>query len=96
VVGGTGPSSWLAAGAAIAVAGWYALGRPSGRQIALGAALVFATVPVLWIALRPHTSAITPSLILGNPWPGRAALIGLVLLVVAATIDTARDAEVTP
>jgi hypothetical protein len=87
---------WVGGVSAVAVAGWCVLGRPSGRRIALTGAVVFATVPILWIALRPDTSAITPTLVTDNPWPGRAAMAGLLLLVVAATIDAGGDAEVTP
>jgi hypothetical protein len=74
---------WLALVAAAAVTAYSARWRATARGLAAAAAVAFAVVPVLWWTFRPDGPAVTPAVVSGNPWPSRAALVGLVLLVAA-------------
>jgi hypothetical protein len=52
-----------------------------------GNSAAILAVPILWLAFQPDTAVITPADVTANPWPGRAALVGLVLLVAAVAVD---------
>ncbi len=72
---------WLAAPAAL-LAGWHLVRPPSPRRLVAAAVVVLAAVPVVWLILRPDTGGrITARIVLDDPWPGRLAAFGLLLLV---------------
>jgi len=78
VVGGL----WLAGPAAL-LAGWHLLRPPRPRLLIAGAVAVLAAVPVVWLVLRPDTGdRITAGIVLDDPWPGRLAALGLLLLTI--------------
>jgi hypothetical protein len=73
---------WLAGPAAL-LAGWHLVRAPRPRLLIAGAAAVLAAVPVVWLVLRPDTGGqINARIVLDDPWPGRLAALGLLLLVV--------------
>jgi arabinofuranan 3-O-arabinosyltransferase len=74
--------AWLA-GPALLVAAWQLL-RPARPGLLIAASAgVLTAVPVAWLALRPDTDGrITARIVLDDPWPGRLAALGLLLLVV--------------
>jgi hypothetical protein len=73
---------WLAV-PALLLAFWQ-LVRPARPQSLIAAAVVvLLAVPVVWLVLRPGTGGrITATIVLGDPWPGRLAALGLLLLLV--------------
>lgn len=73
---------WLAV-PALLLAFWQ-LVRPARPQSLIAAAVVvLLAVPVVWLVLRPDTGGrITATIVLGDPWPGRLAALGLLLLLV--------------
>jgi hypothetical protein len=73
---------WLA-GPAVLLAGWHLVRAPRPRLLIAGAAAVLAAVPVVWLVLRPDTgNRITARIVLDDPWPGRLAALGLLLLAI--------------
>jgi arabinofuranan 3-O-arabinosyltransferase len=78
VVGGT----WLAVPAAV-LAAWHRRRPPPARWLVAAAAVALLAVPVVWWVLRPDLAGrVLPRIVLDNPWPGRLAAVGLLLLVV--------------
>jgi hypothetical protein len=72
---------WLAAPATL-LAGWHLVRPPGHRLLIAGAVGVLVAVPIAWLALRPDTGGqITARIVLDDPWPGRLAAFGLLLLV---------------
>jgi hypothetical protein len=90
--------AYLLAGVSVGVvaaglAGWH-LWRPPRPAVLLVAAITaLAVVPVVWIAGNgDRLGAASAQLVTGNPWPGRLAAVGLLLLVVGVARDVAADA----
>jgi arabinofuranan 3-O-arabinosyltransferase len=90
IVGGV----WLAA-PAVLLAGWHLVRAPRPGLLIAASTLVLGAVPVVWLALRPDTDGrITARIVLDDPWPGRLAALGLLLLAVGVVrADRAAPAE---
>jgi hypothetical protein len=72
--------------AAAVLAGWHLLRAPRPRTLLVAAAALLAAVPVVWLALRPDTSAgLSASVVAGDLWPHRLTALALLLLAVGAT-----------
>jgi hypothetical protein len=67
----------------VLLAAWHLVRAPRPGVLIAGAAAVLAAVPVVWLILRPDTAGrITARIVLDDPWPGRLAALGLLLLAV--------------
>ena len=86
--------SWLAGPAAL-LAAWHLIRPPRPGWLIAAAVAVLAAVPVVWLILRPDTGGrITAAIVLGDPWPGRLAALGLLFLTVGVLrADRADRAE---
>ena len=72
--------------AAVLVAVWHLVRAPRPRTLIAAAAALLAAVPVVWLALRPDTSAgLSAHVVADDLWPHRLAALALLLLAVGVT-----------
>ena len=78
------------AAVAVALTAWHLVRPPRARTVTATAAAVLAVVPVVWVLGNADRLGLaSPQVVLGNPWPGTLASVGLLLLVVGVLRDTA-------
>jgi arabinofuranan 3-O-arabinosyltransferase len=74
------------AAAAVVLAGWHLVRPPAPRTLLRTAAALLAAVPLVWLALRPDTSAgLSARVVADDQWPHRLATLALLLLAVGVT-----------
>jgi arabinofuranan 3-O-arabinosyltransferase len=82
--------AWLAVPCAALAVCCLTRRPPSGRTLLLAAAAVMASVPVIFlVSTTSMWGQVTAALIVGHPWPHRAAAMALLLLVVGVLRDEA-------
>jgi hypothetical protein len=76
---------WLGL-AAVLLGAWHLVRAPRPRTLLATAAVLLAVVPVVWLALKPDTSAgLSAHVVADDLWPHRLTALALLLLAVAAT-----------
>jgi len=84
-------AAWVLGGVGLGVAAglvgvWHLVRPPRPRALIATAAALLAAVPVVWLVLRPDTSAgLSAHVVADDLWPHRLAALALLLLAVGVT-----------
>jgi len=84
-------AAWVLGGVGLGVAaglvgGWHLVRPPRPRALIAAAGALLAAVPVVWLVLRPDTSAgLSAHVVADDLWPHRLAALALLLLAVGVT-----------
>jgi arabinofuranan 3-O-arabinosyltransferase len=85
---------WLAVPCVALAVGCLTRRPPSGKALLLAAAALMAAVPIIFlVSTASMWGQVTATLIVGHPWPHRAAAVALLLFVVGVLRDEAGGSD---